>query len=69
MSTILITGASRGMGANAARRLAEQGHTVIAGVRNPALLAKELQSIAETRGLPIHPVHLDVTDDALSRKA
>lgn len=64
MSTILITGASRGMGADAARRLAEQGHTIIAGVREPALLAKELQSTAETLGLPIHPVQLDVTDDA-----
>lgn len=35
MSTIVITGASSGIGAIAARRLAEQGHTVAVVGRNP----------------------------------
>ena len=32
----LVTGASRGLGREVARRLAEEGHTVLAGVRDPA---------------------------------
>ena len=35
MSTIVITGASSGIGAIAARRLAEQGHTIAVVGRNP----------------------------------
>ncbi|HEX7554571.1 MAG TPA: SDR family NAD(P)-dependent oxidoreductase, partial [Geothrix sp.] len=32
----LVTGASRGLGREVARRLAEAGYTVIAGARDPA---------------------------------
>jgi NAD(P)-dependent dehydrogenase (short-subunit alcohol dehydrogenase family) len=35
----LVTGASRGLGREVARRLAEAGHTVLAGVRQPAQVA------------------------------
>jgi len=64
MTTILITGASRGMGANAARRLAEQGCTVIAAVRDARAVEERLHADVQTRALPIHPVQMDVTSDA-----
>lgn len=35
MTTILITGATRGLGRETARRLIELGHTVYIGARNP----------------------------------
>ncbi|MEJ2869343.1 SDR family NAD(P)-dependent oxidoreductase [Actinomycetospora sp. OC33-EN08] len=55
MTTALITGASRGIGAHAARRLAAQGVTVLAGCRDP-----------HAADLPedVRPIALDVTDDA-----
>ena len=34
----LVTGASRGLGREVARRLVEEGYTVLAGVRNPAAM-------------------------------
>lgn len=52
------------MGANAARRLAEQGCTVIAAVRNPAALRERLRADAQTQALPLHLVQMDVTSDA-----
>ncbi|WP_433798923.1 SDR family NAD(P)-dependent oxidoreductase [Actinomycetospora sp. CA-084318] len=56
MTTALVTGASRGIGAHAARRLAAQGVTVLAGVRNPDTTSSTEDGI--------HPIALDVTDDA-----
>jgi NAD(P)-dependent dehydrogenase (short-subunit alcohol dehydrogenase family) len=60
MSTALITGASRGLGAVAAHRLAEQGWTVLAGCRTPEPTPEALR----TTELDIRPIALDVTDDA-----
>ena len=54
MSTILISGASRGLGRETTRRLAERGHTVYAGARDPA----------RTPNLGVRWIALDVTDDA-----
>jgi NAD(P)-dependent dehydrogenase (short-subunit alcohol dehydrogenase family) len=51
----LITGASRGLGREVARRLAEEGFTVLAGVRDPA----KMQPLP---GLEVLP--LDVSDPA-----
>lgn len=56
MSIALITGASRGLGIVAARRLAAQGWTVLAGCREPAVLRDEPGDV--------RPLALDVTDDA-----
>ena len=62
MPTVLITGASRGMGAATARRLASLGFTVFAGARDPERLADELRPVTSSSGLDIRPVGLDVTD-------
>ena len=58
MTTVLISGANRGIGLELARQYAAEGATVIAGVRNPDA-ASELKAI---KGVAIH--RLDVSDDA-----
>lgn len=62
MTVVVVTGASRGMGALTARRLAEQGCTVFAGARRPAAVAEQLRQ--EPVGGDLRPLALDVTDDA-----
>lgn len=65
MPTVLITGASRGLGAAAARRLASHGFTVFAGTRDPERLTQQLRSGPGLGGVAsdIRPVALDVTSD------
>lgn len=64
--TILLTGASSGMGRLIAETLAKQGHQVFAGMRNltgrNAPRAMELAAIEAP--VAITPVDLDVIDDA-----
>jgi NAD(P)-dependent dehydrogenase (short-subunit alcohol dehydrogenase family) len=55
MTTTLITGANKSLGLETARRLIEAGHTVYAGMRDPA-------NGAAARALGAHVVQLDVTD-------
>jgi NAD(P)-dependent dehydrogenase (short-subunit alcohol dehydrogenase family) len=58
MPVTLITGATRGPGREAARRLRESGHTVYLGARDPnrgAEVAADLGAVA---------ILIDVTDDA-----
>ncbi|RUQ98225.1 SDR family NAD(P)-dependent oxidoreductase [Labedella endophytica] len=55
--TILITGANKGLGLEATRRLIADGHTVYAGMR-------DLAAGDAARELGAHAVQLDVTDDA-----
>ena len=66
--TILITGASRGIGLRAAHALAAKGHTVYAGMRDiahrNAKAAETMRTTALEKGLDLHPIELDVTDDA-----
>jgi NAD(P)-dependent dehydrogenase (short-subunit alcohol dehydrogenase family) len=60
---MLITGATRGLGHEAARRLHEAGHKVYAGARDPQTGA------AVAAELGVEWVQLDVTDDASVRAA
>lgn len=61
-STVLVTGASSGIGRDATLRLAELGYTVMAGIRHDAD-GERLVADAARPDL-VHPVHLDVTDPA-----
>ena len=58
---VLITGASRGFGGEAARRIAARGNTVIATMRNPE---RDGPAIVEGLEERITAVRLDVTDPA-----
>jgi len=53
MTTVLITGASRGIGAATTRRLAAPGVTVWAGARSPSALAERLSADPATADLDI----------------
>ncbi len=64
--TVLITGATSGMGKATALLLAEHGYTVYAGTRDSS---EELMKEAEQRGVGINTVTLDVQDTASIRKA
>ena len=55
MTTTLITGANRSLGLETTRRLIEAGHTVYAGMRDPA-------TGDDARALGAHVVRIDVTD-------
>ena len=57
MTTTLISGASRGLGLETARRLIEAGHTVYGGARDPG-------GADDLRALGASVVQLDVTDQA-----
>ncbi|MFI8433248.1 SDR family NAD(P)-dependent oxidoreductase [Streptomyces sp. NPDC079020] len=63
MTTTLITGATRGLGLETARRLVEAGHTVHLGARDPGLGREVAAAIGA------HPVLLDVTSDDSVRAA
>jgi NAD(P)-dependent dehydrogenase (short-subunit alcohol dehydrogenase family) len=60
MPTVLLTGASRGIGRATALRLARAGWTVYATVRSAAA-GEELA--AEAAGAEVHPLQLEVTSD------
>lgn len=74
--TILITGASSGFGAMAARELARAGHRVFASMRDLAAHdgkpVADMQQLARDEGLALVPIALDVTsqssaDNAIAR--
>jgi NADP-dependent 3-hydroxy acid dehydrogenase YdfG len=62
MSVVLVTGATTGIGAAVADRLANEGHWVFAGVRDPARLT--LPTGPRPTGGSLCPVVVDVDDDA-----
>ena len=62
MASVLVTGASKGIGMAIALVLGRAGHTVYATMRNPAG-APELARIAAEEGLPIHVSAMDVDSD------
>jgi len=62
MKSVLITGASRGIGFETALVLGRAGYTVFATMRNPARSAS-LAEIAQRERLPIHLYAMDVDSD------
>jgi NAD(P)-dependent dehydrogenase (short-subunit alcohol dehydrogenase family) len=64
-SIIVITGASSGFGALAARALARAGHTVFASMRETkgrnAPQVKEVEKYAAEHGVDLRPIELDVS--------
>lgn len=68
MANILITGAGSGFCLEAALKLAEKGHHVIAGVEIISQVTM-LQDEAKKRGLSLQVEKLDVTDPADRQKA
>lgn len=62
MKIILITGASSGIGYEAARMLAEKGHKVYGA-------ARRTERMEQLRQYGVTPVSLDVTDDESSKEA
>jgi NAD(P)-dependent dehydrogenase (short-subunit alcohol dehydrogenase family) len=60
MSTVLITGAARGIGRATALRLAAAGWDVLAGVRNTA----DGENLAQAQPDRITPLILDITDES-----
>ena len=63
MTTTLVTGATRGVGLELSRRLAEAGHTVYLGARD----LERGREVAEPMGA--RAIAIDVTDDASVRAA
>ena len=66
--TVLITGATDGLGRAAALLLAEKGFRVFAAGRSPEKRA-ELDRLAANRKLPLESLELDVCDDVSVNRA
>lgn len=67
MATVLVTGASRGIGKATCLALARAGHRVIGAMRNPSR-SPELAAAAAAESLPIVAWPLDVDDDDAVRR-
>jgi NAD(P)-dependent dehydrogenase (short-subunit alcohol dehydrogenase family) len=67
-NVVLITGCSTGFGRVTAETLARNKYRVFAGMRSlrdqNASNARELESLAARESLSLHPIELDVNDDA-----
>lgn len=70
MSVILITGAATGIGYLTAKKLAADGHTVWASMRDPQGRNQEtVAELARTSGVNLHTVALDVTSQESANAA
>lgn len=73
MSVILITGAATGIGYLTAKKLAADGHTVWASMRDPQgrnqETVAEFAELARTSGVNLHTVALDVTSQESANAA
>ncbi len=63
MKTVLITGASRGIGAETARKFAEQGYTVFINYNQSATCAQQLKKELNDSGLDAHLLQADVSNE------
>jgi NAD(P)-dependent dehydrogenase (short-subunit alcohol dehydrogenase family) len=63
-TVVLITGATRGLGVEVARQLAERGATVLVSGRDAARASATAAELAPAGDLRALPVDLDVTDGA-----
>ena len=68
MSSVLITGTSKGIGFETALVMPRAGHTIYATMRNPGG-SRLLAETAEREGLPIRVSAMDVDSDASVRNA
>jgi NAD(P)-dependent dehydrogenase (short-subunit alcohol dehydrogenase family) len=64
----LVTGANRGLGFEVARQLAQSGHTVVVGARDPQK-GDEAAELLRSEGLDAESVLLDVDDPASVEQA
>jgi NAD(P)-dependent dehydrogenase (short-subunit alcohol dehydrogenase family) len=68
MTTVLITGANRGLGLEFARQYASDGWDVIATCREPGS-GRELRALAQASGKKLRVLSMDVTDSGSVHKA
>jgi NAD(P)-dependent dehydrogenase (short-subunit alcohol dehydrogenase family) len=64
----LVTGANKGIGREIARQLAELGHTVVIGARDPIVGERTAEELREAGG-DVTAVELDVTDPSSAAAA
>lgn len=65
----LITGTGRGIGAETARRFAEEGAVVYGTARVEGSLGEGFKELGERYCTPAIPLYFDVTDEAAAKKA